>query len=269
MGEYTKDIDNMTFSFSRCHSFEGCKYEWYMNYLLKDDDGKPIYESEQNFYAAFGKLCHEILEKFLLGEINLDEALDCFCESYDLQVRLLCENDTTCEKYFAYGYDYFSNVDFGWLKDYEILGIEKECRFEVSGIPFVGYIDLLIKDKTTGEIIVIDHKSSDYPIGKKGGILKRKQEDYEAYKRQLYLYSHQIYNEYNVYPSKLVWNYFKEQKWLELPFIYEEFVEANKWVERTVAKIKEEDEFIPKLDYFYCHNLCGFRNACDYLMLED
>ena len=111
---------------------------------------------------------------------------------------------------------------------------------------------------------MIDHKSGEYPLGKKGGVLKRKQADYDAYKKQLYLYCKQVYNDYGVYPKKIVWNYFRDSKWLELPFVYEEYIDTEQWVSDLVGEIHKEENFCPHIDYFYCENLCGFRNSCDY-----
>ena len=65
MSDYTNELNAMRWSFSRCHGFEGCKYEWYLYYL----EGK---DNEQNFYAAFGKFCHKILEKVLKREITIE-----------------------------------------------------------------------------------------------------------------------------------------------------------------------------------------------------
>ena len=256
----------MTWSFSRCHSFEGCKYEWYMQYLLKDENGNRLYDNEQNFYAAFGHFCHEILEKILNKEITTEEALEYYERNFDENVDIYVAEKIR-DKYFYCGYEYFLALNFDWLKDYEILGVEKECKFEIKGIAFIGYIDLLIKHKETGNIIVIDHKSSEYPIGKKGGVLKRKQSDYESYKKQLYLYSQQVKNEYGVYPSEIWWNYFRDKKWLKLPFIKEEYETSKKWAVSVISEIHKEENFVPKMDYFYCNNLCGFRNSCDYKMM--
>ena len=47
--------------------------------------------------------------------------------------------------------DLFDNIDLV-LDDYEILGVEKEVHFTIDGKEFVGYIDLLLKDKITKEI---------------------------------------------------------------------------------------------------------------------
>lgn len=257
----------MVFSFSRCHSFENCKYEWYLNYLLFDEEGRRIYENEQNFYAAFGKYCHEILEKILKGELIESEAFEYYKEYFDENMLGFSVSDSILDKYYFYGYNYFENLSFEWLKDYEILGIEKKCKFEINGIKFTGFIDLLIRSKKNGDIIVIDHKSSEYPLGKRGGVLKRKQGDYDSYKRQLYLYCQQVYDEYGVYPKYIVWNYFRDSKWLKLPFVYEEYKDTVDWVSDVVNEIHKEEKFEPHLDFFYCNNLCGFRNSCDYKLM--
>lgn len=267
MSKYSSEINNMVFSFSRCHSFENCRYEWYLNYLLRDSDGNRIYENEQNFYAAFGKFCHEILEKILKGEMNEHDGFEYYKEHFEENTGGFDIPDVTLDKYYFFGFDYFENLSFEWLKDYDILGIEKECKFELNGINFIGYIDLLIRDKNTKDIIVIDHKSGEYPLGKRGGVLKRKQSDYEAYKRQLYLYCEQVYKEHGVYPKYIVWNYFRDRKWLHLPFIYEEYKETEEWATNLLKEIHNEENFVPHMDYFYCENLCGFRNSCDYKMM--
>lgn len=250
----------MRWSFSRCHGFEGCRYEWYLCYLQKD-------ESEQNFYAAFGKFCHDVLEKVLKKEMSVEDSLQYYTDNYDENVVGCDVAESTRDKYFYLGMSYFETLNFDWLEDYEILGVEKKCLFEIGGKNFVGYIDLLIRHKETKEIVVIDHKSSEYPIGKKGNVFKKKIKDYDSYKKQLYLYSQAVIDEYGVAPTEIQWNYFKEQKWLKLPFIKEEYEEAKKWATELISEIYNEDNFLPNLDYFYCNNLCGFRNNCDYKLM--
>ena len=38
----------------------------------------------------------------------------------------------------------------------------------------------------------------------------------------------------------------------------------NIWGSDLVGEIHKEENFCPHIDYFYCENLCGFRNSCDY-----
>ena len=144
-----------------------------------------------------------------------------------------------------------------------------KCVFHAKKVPLIAYIDLLLKDKKTDNIIVIDHKSAQFPLGKKGKILKRKEDDFEAYKRQLYLYSCWVHDQYGVYPTILAWNYFKDKKWLQIPFDKKEYDEAIDWVEKIVDEMKKEEAFAPRQEHFYCNNLCAFRHSCEYNMEDD
>lgn len=259
MSEYQFIIDNMIWSFSNLNSFNQCKYEWYLQ-RIERADGK------NNFYAEYGSFCHKILEKYAKGELGLFELAEYFELNYDKEVTEFVYHKTADirQNYKEKGIDYFENIDLD-LNSYEILGIEKKCNFEVEGKPFIGFIDLLLKDKQNGDIIVLDHKSSEYPIGKRGKILKSEQKKFQSYKRQLYLYAIQVYNEYGVYPVKLVWNFFKQQKWLAIPFDKDEYLEAQKWAIDTIHQIEKEEDFPPTVDFYYCHNLCRYRNSyCEY-----
>ena len=259
MSQYSFLLDNMVWSFSRLNSFCICKYEWYLQYI----EG---FVGENNFYAEFGTYCHRILEKYEKGELGLFELADYFEEHFDENISTEVYNkySSTIEKYKKLGKEYFENIDLD-LVSYEILGIEKKCDFEIEGYKFTGFIDLLLKDKKNGNIILIDHKSSEYPIGKRGNILKSEREKFEQYKKQLYLYSLQVQKEYGVLPNKIGWNFFKNKQWLILDFNKKELDEAIKWALGTIGEINQTEFFPPKPDYYYCHNLCRFRNSyCEY-----
>lgn len=259
MSEYNFLIDNMTWSFSRLNSFCICKYEWYLQYIEEA-------VGTNNFYAEFGKYCHKILEKYAKGELGLFDLVEYFTEHYDEEVKEAVYHKTVDirESYKEKGIEYFENIDLE-LDKYEILGIEKRCDFEIDGQRFTGFIDLLLKDKSNGDIIVLDHKSSEYPYGKRGKVLKSEAKKYLSYKRQLYLYAMQVYKEYGEYPKKLVWNYFKNRKWDVIDFDMAEFEEAKNWAMETLKEIRAEEDFPPTVDFYYCHNLCKYRNSyCEY-----
>ena len=165
--------------------------------------------------------------------------------------------------YYDKGIDYFDNIDLD-LENYEILGVEEKVEFTINGKDFIGYIDLLVKDKKTNEIIIIDHKSASLKILKNGKISKSDQQHFLEFKRQLYLYSIPVIKKYGSV-SKLKWNMFKDQKWIEIPWVKEEYDEAIQWAKDTLSLIEKESEWNPNPDYYYCHYLCGQRNhACEY-----
>lgn len=246
----------MTYSFSRLHCFENCKYEFYLRYIEKRS-------SLDNFYGEFGTLLHDILERILTGEISIENAANEYMDTFDKRTPSAVFASTR-EKYYDIGFSYLTSLNFDWIRDYEILGVEKKVQFYVKGYPFVGYIDLLLRNPKTGEIYVIDHKSAEYPLTKNKTIKKKKEEDFLSYRRQLYLYCKAIYDEYGCYPSKIIWNYFREWKWLPLLFNGSEYEDALSWADALISELYKEDSFPPKVDYFYCHNLCGYRKTCEY-----
>ena len=118
MSKYKKELKNMTWSFSRLSTFDQCKYQFYLDYIINDDD---IYLSEGNFYSEVGSYVHDILEKIFNGKIKLEEAGEYFIEHYDDNV-VYSVRQSTMNKTIEACADYFAEVDFDWLKDYEILG---------------------------------------------------------------------------------------------------------------------------------------------------
>ena len=154
----------MRWSYSRLTSFERCQYEFYLNYIVNDNSK---YLSEGNFYAEVGIFVHEILAKIFNGELTPDEASRYYMDNYANNVFYKTKK-TSMKKTFELCAEYFATVDFCWLNDYEILGVEHKVEFEIDGYSFVGYIDLLLKDKRDGEIVIVDHKSSPYPLKSDG-----------------------------------------------------------------------------------------------------
>lgn len=260
MYEYKEDIDKMRWSYSRLTSFEHCKYEFYLNYIVNDNNE---YLSEGNFYAEVGSFVHEILAMIFNGELTPDEASQYFVDNFDNNVFYKTK-ESTMDKTFEACADYFANVDFGWLNDYEILGVEMEVKFKLEGYDFVGYIDLLLRDKRDGKIVVVDNKSSEYPFKQNGDVKAKSKHSFENYKKQMYLYSHWVKLEYDQFPKEITWNHFKDNKMATIPFDENDYRKAIQWMVDCIHQIESEKDYEPNVDFFYCSNLCNFRNSCEY-----
>lgn len=251
----------MRWSYSRLSSFKNCPYEFYLNYIINDPD---LYPNQGNFYAENGSLAHETLEKYFKGEISLDEAAEHYVNQFDEQIFNRVKQSIMDKKFEACA-DYFATVDFDWLKDYEILGVELELHFKIAGKEFIAYIDLLIRDNESGDIIVIDHKSAACPVGKSGKVLKNHKETFESHKRQGYIYAAAVKQNFGVFPKVLAWNHFADGgKFMEVPFDENEYNQVMSWVAETISEIEKEEDFEPTLNFFYCTQLCGFRSVCEY-----
>ena len=252
-------LDTMTWSFSRLNSFYNCPHEWYERYVM-------CQKGENGFFGEFGGCCHKVLEKYEKGEISLFE----ISQEYEKLFSEMVVHDAPPNKYtdikqsyFDKGLDYFDNIDLD-LENYEILGVEKEVKFQIANKDFIGYIDLLLKEKSTGKIIILDHKSASIKFLKNGNISKSDKPQVREFIRQLCLYAKPVLEEYG-HVDGLWWNLFKDKNWLKLPFNKEDYDEAIKWAEDTIKLIENETEFLCNPDAYYCWNLCSQRNnACQY-----
>lgn len=252
----------MVFSYSRLTSFENCKYEFYLNYIVNDKDE---YQPESNFYAEVGSFVHEILAMIFEGKLTPDEAAKYYVDNFDNNV-FYKTSKKTMDKSFEACANYFAEVDFGWLNDYEILGVEMETKFQIEGYDFIGYIDLLVRDKRDGRIVIIDNKSSEYPFRLDGKVKANLVQKFENYKKQMYLYSHGVVEKYGEFPKEIAWNHFKNGgKFATIPFAKSEYDKTIKWFIDTIRIIEKEKDFDPNENFFYCHNLCNFRNSCEYV----
>ena len=152
-----------------------------------------------------------------------------------------------------------------WLSRYEILGVEKEIKTDIGGYNLTGFIDLLLRDKETGEMTIVDHKSAKYPLSSKTGkVLKAHKDSFESYKRQMYLYCYAVKEEYGDFPKWIVWNHFKERATVKIPFEMKEYINVLHWFVEMLNNIENEEEFPETYDFFYCNNLCEFRSSCEY-----
>lgn len=252
----------MVWSFSRLNSYYHCPYEWKRKYLFGQ-------YGETSAMAQFGGYLHEILEKYFKGELDLFELPLHYEDNYQDNVTLPFPPNNYVDlawKYFEQGQEYLENLDWD-LSGYELLGVEKEVRFEYQGYQFVGYIDLLLRDKTDGKLVILDHKSAALKILKSGKISKTDQEHFEEFKRQLYLYSHAVIEEYGEGSVKaLKWNLFRLGTFYEIPWKKSEYDDALKWAVDTIHRIEMDTEWEANANGdFYCKNLCSQRNECPFI----
>lgn len=259
-------LDGMIWSFSRLNAFGKCNYEWYLQYI-------ECVEGVGGFFSDFGSFMHDILEKYLKRELSFFELVPYYENHFNERIHFLPPKNNyvdLSEIYYEKGLDYLMNLDLSPENFYSILGIEKKVQFSIKGhdgkeFPFVGYIDLLVEDDM-GNITVIDHKSSSIKILNNGKISKPDQEHFLEFKRQLYLYSIAVIDEYKRPPKKLKWNMFKDRTWIEIDFNMEEYEEAIEWAKNTLEKIYKEKDWLPdNNNEFFCNNLCSMRmSACPY-----
>ena len=256
MGKYAQKMKDDVLSFSRISSFGNCNYEFKMHYFEGID-------GEGNFFSEVGSAMHKVLEQYSKKEIDIFDLQDAFDEAWSEYVIHEAPPNNYVninDQYYQQCVEYLENLVFDFSK-YEILGVEKEVHFTIGEYKFVGYIDLLLKDKD-GNVIICDHKSANIKKKKNGDISKTSLEQFDHFKKQLYLYSLGI--DYDT--SYLRWNLFRTQDYIIIPFNKDELEDTKKWALNRIKQISDEELFLPNTDNeFYCRYLCSLRNqACEY-----
>lgn len=259
-------LNNTKWSFSTIHTYEDCPYCFYCKKLDDDKIGIP------NFYAECGSFAHSILARIFSKEITIDDAIDEWINTYE---DVICSDakQSTKDKKFEEFIDFLSELDLSFLDKYDVLEIELKSEWKLGKYDMIGFIDMLIQNKETKEIILIDHKSLGKFMKKDGTPLKNMLSSFEAYKKQMYLYCIPIKEKYGKYPIRIIWNHFFSKEVTEIPFKEEELVETKEWAKKTIGKILKDKTFEAycfndekhKDNFIKCTALCEFRTECEYL----
>lgn len=248
---YKPLIDDMTFSYSRINSYDSCPYGWKLNYIDQ-------YTKESKFYSSYGSLMHDILELYYNGKLSKSQLPVEFLIRFSTEVKGLRPSPNIVESYLNKGLEYLRNI-----KDFELttLAVERRFNFDIKGIPMTGFIDYL--GEKDGDIYLIDHKS--HELKPRSGRVKptAKDRELDEYLRQLYLYSIAVEQEFNKKPAYLCFNCFKSGVLIKEKFDEQKQQEAIQWAVDTVEKIKNDTDFDPNYDYFYCRWICDQTRNCD------
>lgn len=111
----------------------------------------------------------------------------------------------------------------------------------------------MIRDKKTGKITVIDHKSKSNSQMKK---------DLPVYRKQLYTYAAFVKQKFGVFPTHLKFNMFKEGTFIDEMFSQEEFDATMKWIVDTIEEILFEADWMVSTSSFYCRFVCSVFDYC-------
>lgn len=155
-------------------------------------------------------------------------------------------------QYYDEGLQYFQSFD-GFGDDKEILSVEDKFELDIRGNRFVGIADLVLRDRNTGGIIVIDHKSKSMNSMKKS--------QYEN-TRQLYTYAAYVKERFGEFPTLLRFNMFRYGENIDEPFAMERYEETMDWIERTIAQTKAEKEWKVSSSGYFCRFICSTRLHC-------
>ena len=238
------NIKDKVWSFSAVKTFEQCRYSFYLHYIQGEKE-------LPNPFAQSGSFVHSLLERAYKGELYEFELADEFEGHYSEWVNERFPFFNMAKSYFDTSLAYLQTFEID--DNYETVGVEKKINCEIGGYKFTGIIDLLLRDKADGRLIICDHKSkSAFKKGEKA-----------EYAKQLYIYSKAVYEEYGEFPKELWFNLYRTQKIEKIEFKEGDYQAALDWFRVAVDTILQEQEWECKTDDWYCSQLCGYTD-CPY-----
>jgi hypothetical protein len=155
--------------------WSSCPHQYKLNYIDK------LGESSSNVHTIFGSAMHETIQHYLsvmygvskkqADEINMDKLLlERMRENYKGEADKMSEG-TPCtqeqlEEFYGDGRRILQWLNKHMHKFYsksgfELVGIEIPLNATIkSGVHFIGFIDIVLRDLASNEIIIIDLKTS-------------------------------------------------------------------------------------------------------------
>ena len=163
-------------SYSQYGMYSTCQEQYKLNYIDK------LGTSSANIHTIFGSAMHETIQHLLdvMYNVTKKQALQLdlekmlykqMVEHFTKESEKMEDGMYPCKKeelgeFFEDGkaiLGYFiSKLDKLYTKTgYELVAIEQRLNAEIKpGVHFIGFIDVLLKDKTTQDYIIIDLKTS-------------------------------------------------------------------------------------------------------------
>jgi hypothetical protein len=161
-------------SYSQFSKWSTCPQQYKLHYI----DGLGQFTA--NIHTIFGSAVHEVIQHFLdvmygvskkqaqqidLNEFLYNKLVEHFKNEKEKQGQNPCTKEEL-DEFYEDGkqiLDYFSKkLDKLYSKSgFELVAIEQALNAPIkNNLNFVGYIDVLLKDKSTQELIIIDLKTS-------------------------------------------------------------------------------------------------------------
>ena len=255
MSSFDFELENIRYSFSSLTTFDTCNYAFKLTYI---DIEKRI----DNFFAQYGSLIHHVLETYWRGNVEKSEMVETFETAYAEFVTLSPPPfpEGMEANYYRDALKFLSEFSYN-RDDYEVIEIESEHKFDYNGIKFITRPDIIIREKSTGQILLLDFKTSKPVKGKKQVWDEKKM---KGYRKQTVLYAHFFKQETGIHIDKIRLLFVRLDKEFEMEVTETEVIETLNWLQNTVQFIKWEEDFEPNIDPYFCNNICSVRQACIY-----
>ena len=208
----SEPIKKKQISFSQFSTYFSCGYKWFRDYVKKDK------KFEDNLNMSMGSAIHFAIQTYLTllykeTESKAEELdiIDCFVKSFkgEIAKKGIKSSDEEVAEFISDGtaiLEEFVRPEnrkrYFPREKYELLGIEMALNEPIfNNLNIVGFLDLVLKEKMTGNIKIIDFKTSTR------GWSANEQEDFTKL-AQLRLYKALYSKRYNIPLNKIQVEFF-------------------------------------------------------------
>jgi hypothetical protein len=166
-----KPVKRKTVSFSQFSNWYNCRHRWYLDHV------KGLRKFEDNINTCFGTAIHEAVQLFIetLYTKSAKEACEhdlntIFKTAFDREIKdtNITVDEEQYKEFIADGdliIEAFTNMTNRMKhfpsNKYEFVAVEDEIIMPIKHeVQFMGYIDVVLKERTTGRYKIIDIKTS-------------------------------------------------------------------------------------------------------------
>lgn len=189
-------------SFSQFSNWFNCRHKWYLDHI------KGLREFEDSVNTCFGTAMHEAVQLYIktlytksARDADVHDLYDIFKIAFDKEIKdknmviepavykEFCDDSVNIVEAFT---NITNRMKHFPSNKYEFIGVEDEIIIPIKhNVDFIGYIDVVLKDKATGRYKIIDIKTSTSGWN-------HYQRDDEAKVSQILLYKAFFSRKYNV-----------------------------------------------------------------------
>jgi hypothetical protein len=246
-------------SFSQYSNWDKCEYKWFLDYA------KGLRQFEDSLNTCFGTAIHKAIQTYLKSlytdGLEVSDSIDVnaiFKKAFDVELQKMTQDGKptyTEDDYKEFSYD-GDDILKAFLNStnrlkhfprqkYELVGIEIPVEMDIkNNVSFIAYIDLILREKTTGIYKIFDFKTSTM------GWNKYERED-ETKLSQLLLYKAFYSKAFNVPLEKIDVEFFILKRKL-----YENVAFPQSRIQRIIPI--QNKKFISKT----INNFVGFLDKC-------
>lgn len=251
--------EDHVYSYSQLSSFDQCRYGYYLQRI------EGLQEETSNAFAERGSLIHDLLDQWAKKILTKEDMIAEYERRYSEEVKTAWPRKLAAQGYAQKAYDTGIQFleSFDEFDGYEVLSAEEAFKVDLpltdgTTRPFAGIIDMMLKEKSSGDLIICDHKSKSLQSF-------RKSED-EMY-RQQFLYSTYVKLKYGKYPDRLLFHLFNEAGCKpQRLFSLDEYDSTIAWASKQIKSMEDSSVLDwlmckEKADYF-CWEICSARREC-------